>query len=319
MKFLSTISFSMALVTLLLGSCTKDPAYLERTDSKDNAVVYLKQGTLQSVDLQLFPFVDEARSVSLNAGFGALGYPDSDLTIHLEVDTRAFDSINAIRQAAGLDLYEAFPSDAYQLEDRELKINGGTLTSERTELKYYPKKFDPAKSYLLPVSITEASGYTINPKARTAFIIASKLEGKPANTEGWEATASTEMVEWENTGLASAIIDGNINTIWHSMWWPEEPPYPHWLAVDMKEEYYVDKIGLVARQNNTRGFTRFHLEASRDGLNWAMLLENVAFDPANRSQQTFALEPAPWKHFKLTMTEGVATSTHLAEFVVYKY
>lgn len=322
MRFHTNLLVLTGSVLLLLSSCTKDPLYMERTDSKENVVIFLKQATTQSVDLQLFPFVDEARTLTLNAGFGAIGYPNSNVTVKLDVDTRAFDSVNAIRTAAGLELYEPFPADAFVFTDRDLTIAGGTLTSNLASLSYYPKKFDPTKNYLMPISITDASGFKVNPKAKTAYLIASELAGKPANTEGWTAAASSEMPEYENTGLASAVLDGNINTIWHSVWWPEEPPYPHWITVDMQQEYYVDKIGMIPRQNNPNGFARFNLEASVDGTNWTMLLEDASFDPTNKSQQTYPLTPAPWRHFKLTMTAGREewhTSTHLAEFIVYKY
>ena len=318
MRFHTYITVLTGLV-MMLGSCVKDPDYLKRSDSKDNAVIYLKQGTVQRLDLKLFPFVDEARTLTLNAGFGAIGYPGGDVAIKLDVDTRAFDSINLVRTNAGLQPYEAFPAEAYSFTNRELTIAGGSLVSNLAELRYFSKKFDPAKDYLLPISIMDASGYKVNPRAKTAFLIANKLAGKPADTQGWVATASSEQTQWENTGLASALFDGNVNTYWHSSWWPSEPAFPHWIQVDMKEENYVDQIGLVRRQGSSSGFTKFNLEASADGNTWTMLLQDQAFDNTNNAQQVFPLTPAPWRHFRLTMTAGKMTSTHLAEFIVYKY
>ncbi len=305
-----------------LSSCVKDPAYAKRSDDKENVVIYLKQATSPNLELQLFPFIDNARTITLNAGFGGIGYPDSDVKITLSEDLAALDSVNQIRSAGGLPEYELFPEDAYEFPDKELIIEGGTLTSNLATFNYYPKKFDPTKDYLLPLTITDASGYAINPKGKTVLLVANKLAGRPADTEGWEGTASSEQTEWENTGLVAALFDGDINTYWHSSWWPEEPLYPHWVQVDMKQLNYVDKIGLVARQNNTNGFAKFNLDGSEDGTNWTNLLTDAVFDPSDKAQQTYELLPAQWRFFRLTMTEGRLPShrsTHLAEFIIYKY
>lgn len=308
--------------TVLLFSCVKDPAYGKRSDDKEGVVIYLKQATSSNLELQLFPFIDEARTLVLNAGFGAIGYPNSDVKITLTADLNALDSVNKQRVDAGLTEYVAFPEGSYEFSGNELIIAGGTLTSNLAELKYYPKKFDPTVDYMLPLTITDAGGYAINPRAKTVFVVAAKLEGRPADTEGWEASASSEQTQWESTGLVSALFDENIETYWHSSWNPEEPPYPHWIKVDMKQLNFVDKIGLVPRQNNSNGFAKFNLEGSGNGTDWTTLLSDAVFDPLNKSQQTYDLVPESWRYFRLTMTEGrlpSLRSTHLAEFIIYKY
>src|SRR5688572_7315452 len=228
---------------IVVSSCKKDLAYNKQTDDKTGAVIYVQQGVNRIEDLTLFPFTDEARIFTINAGFGAVGYPKNNIAIKFEVDNTAFDSVNTLRQQAGLVLYEKFPTDAYSVDGLDVTIPGGALTSNSINVKYYSKKFDPLKNYLLPISIKDASGYTINPKVKTAFIVATKLQGKAipsAIKTTWSITADSEELEGEGSnGPAPLVLDGNVNTFWHSEWYNAEPPYPHWLNINMKQEYYV--------------------------------------------------------------------------------
>lgn len=150
--------FAFVLSCMAFAACEKGAPYAEKTDSKENAVVYLQQGTTASQNLTLFPFIDAARTFTFNAGFGAVGLPANDITVKFEVDNAAFDSVNLARQLAGLPLYLKFPADAFTIDKMEAVIPAGKLTSNNITVNYFSKKFDPAKDYLLPISISEASG-----------------------------------------------------------------------------------------------------------------------------------------------------------------
>lgn len=90
----------------------------------------------------------------------------------------------------------------------------------------------------------------------------------------------------------------------------------------MKQEYYVDKIEMAPRQNNSNGFAKFKLEGSLNGTDWTLLGDSLVFNPANKSFQEFSITPQPLQYIKITMLEGRTpslTSTHLGEVNVYKY
>lgn len=319
--------FLFVLSAVVLAACTKEETYNTKTDAAAEAVVYLQQAVTFPQELTTFPFTDAARTFTFNAGFGAVGYSSKDIAVKFEIDNAAFDSINLIRQAAGLPLYLKFPTDAFTVDAMETTIPSGKLTSGTITVNYFSKKFDPLLNYLLPISIKEASGYKINPKLKTVFVAVSKLQGKVVPTSlkaTWDITASSEELVGEGAvnGRARATIDGDINTFWHSNWASTAPPFPHWLNIDMKQLYFIDKIALHPRNNNSNGFTRFKLEGSVDGTTWILFGDNLVFDPANRSFQEYTITPTELRYIKVTALQAANpanTSTHLGEINVFKY
>lgn len=312
---------------LSLAGCKKEEAYNKKTDSDNLAAVFLQQATSFPQELTTFPFIDDARTFKFNAGFGAVGYSSKDINIKFEIDAAAFDSVNRARVADGLPQYLAFPANSYSMDKMETVIRSGELTSGSITMNYFSKKFDPLLNYLLPISIKEASGYTINPKLKTVFVIVSKLQGKAVTTaikSTWDITASSEELTGEGAvnGRARAVIDGDVNTFWHSNWASTAPPFPHWLNIDMKQLYFIDKIALHPRNNNNNGFTRFKLEGSVDGTNWILFGDNIVFDPANRTFQEYPITPTELRYVRVTALQAASptnTSTHLGEINVFKY
>jgi hypothetical protein len=312
----------------MFSGCVKEEAYNKKGDSTADGVVFLQQAVSFPQELTIFPFVDAARTFTFNAGFGAVGYSSKDINVKIEIDNAAFDSINRIRQTAGLPLYLKFPADAYTIDAMETTIQSGNLTSGKINVNYFSKKFNPLMNYLLPMSIKEASGYTVNPKLKTVFIVVSKLQGKLVPTSlksTWVITAdSEELVGEGSNGGASKAIDGDIATYWHTPWYLSNPPFPHWLRIDMKQPNFIDRISMAPRQNNSNGFVLFKLEGSLDGTTWTMLGNNLVFDPTKRDGtfQEFAITPTSVQFIKITMLQSrVSTekSTHLGEINVYKY
>ena len=296
----------------IFSGCVKEEAYNKKGDSTSDGVVFLQQAVTFPQELTTFPFVDAARTFTFNAGFGAV----------------AFDSINRIRQTAGLPLYLKFPADAYTIDAMETTIPSGNLISGKFNVNYFSKKFNPLMNYLLPISIKDASGYTVNPKLKTVFIVVSKLQGKLVPTSvktTWGITAdSEELVGEGSNGGASKAIDGDIATYWHTPWYLSNPPFPHWLRIDMKQPSFIDRISMAPRQNNSNGFVLFKLEGSLDGTTWTLLGNNLVFDPTKRDGtfQEFAITPTTVQYIKITMLESrvlTEKSTHLGEINVYKY
>lgn len=305
---------------LSLASCEADLPYRTETDSKNGARIFIAKANSGFQNLTIFPFTETERSFSFGVGYGAVGLPANDINVKFSVDRKALDSINTVRQISALPPYAEFPTNAYAIENTEVTIPKGELSSNLVKIKYFPNKFDATKSYLLPLSITDASGYSVNSATKTIFLVAPKVEEIVASTTGWTATASSEQTTGESTGLASAVIDGNLNTIWHSRYSPgPTTSYPHWLAVDMLKSTYVTKVAIAPRQNNANGFKKFNLEGSLDGTTWVTLGSNLTFDPANKSYQQYPITPQNLRFMKITMLEGLQALTFFAELQVYRY
>nr|WP_294946441.1 DUF1735 domain-containing protein [uncultured Mucilaginibacter sp.] len=101
-----------------------------------------------------------------------------DLTITLGVDAAALTAYNASQTAVA---FEPFPTDSYTIDKTSVVVPAGTRTQVVT-VKFDKTKLDPAKSYLLAISITDAQGETINGNYHTKYysIIGNDFAGQYA-------------------------------------------------------------------------------------------------------------------------------------------
>ncbi|MCQ0112891.1 F5/8 type C domain-containing protein [Zhouia amylolytica] len=118
-------------------------------------------------------------------------------------------------------------------------------------------------------------------------------------------------------GYATAAIDGDVNTFWHSAWSTGSPSYPHWITADMKEVKVVSRVVLFTRNNDSRGMTKFTIEGSLDNTTWEMIGE-FDFDNTDFSGQSYRLSSNPeMRYIRMTAIEGPNNFTFLAELDVY--
>ncbi|MFD9162260.1 discoidin domain-containing protein [Streptomyces sp. NPDC059558] len=86
---------------------------------------------------------------------------------------------------------------------------------------------------------------------------------------GWTATASDEETAGEN-GRAANVLDGNVNTLWHSRWTGTPAPLPHVITVDMHRTAVVSALVYRPRANGPNGRVgEYSISLSTDGQNWA--------------------------------------------------
>ena len=143
-----------------------------------------------------------------------------------------------------------------------------------------------------------------------------------ADKKRWTATADSETAPGlENTGLASATIDGNINTYWHTDY-VAVVPYPHWILIDMQAEKNIISVDITNRQAatpNAVGMKRFKIEGSKDGSSFTGFGE-FRFAITN-SPQSFPVSSAvAYRYLKITALEPQKAGTNhtfLAEIDVF--
>ncbi|WP_234431620.1 discoidin domain-containing protein [Streptomyces sp. NRRL S-241] len=86
---------------------------------------------------------------------------------------------------------------------------------------------------------------------------------------GWTATASDEETAGEN-GRPANVLDGNVNTLWHSRWTGTPAPLPHVITVDMHRTAVVSALVYRPRTNGPNGRVgEYSISLSTDGQNWA--------------------------------------------------
>lgn len=101
------------------------------------------------------------------------------------------------------------------------------------------------------------------------FITASKVDRFPniyiLDRSNWTATASSDKAG-EDGGTAQVLLDGNSETYWHSQWSPDAP-LPHWILIDMKQEYEISVVEVFKRLSNT-DCKKLDILVSMDGVNF---------------------------------------------------
>ncbi|MBS0030338.1 discoidin domain-containing protein [Chitinophaga sp. 22321] len=135
---------------------------------------------------------------------------------------------------------------------------------------------------------------------------------------GWSVAGFSDQEaggEGPVNGYATAAIDGNTGTFWHTAWNESQPPYPHWIAINIGQAATISRFGLVNRQNNSGGQTEIQLMGSMDKTNWTDL-GTFPFQQKN-PEQFFSVSPQKWQYLKVVLTKGPNFFGFLAEINLY--
>lgn len=148
-----------------------------------------------------------------------------------------------------------------------------------------------------------------------AFI---EFKGEKLNKSKWKIVnfSTQEPAEGAPNGLASAAIDDNLNTFWHTQWSGANPGYPHHFTVDLNDIVKISKIECFRRKNDNRGQTKFQIYTSLDGTNFT-LQGTYSYDP-NLASQVYNISSLPLaRYVKYVATEGQDFFAFLAELDIY--
>jgi hypothetical protein len=129
---------------------------------------------------------------------------------------------------------------------------------------------------------------------------------------------------WQITGFSSEepgdgavrVIDGDINTIWHTPWSSSQPGYPHYFIVDMGETVNITMFEVYGRQNDNRGQIKHQFLVSEDGVNW-LDMGTFTINPNTNEAQSYRITSNPVaRYFKYVALEGPNFFASLAEINV---
>ncbi|MCD7936327.1 MAG: DUF1735 domain-containing protein [Tannerellaceae bacterium] len=185
---------------------------------------------------------------------------EQDITFTLEVKEELLDEYN---QANGTS-YLLLPEAAYGFNEAEWNV-----PANARERRFFVNLFRSGLlkdgrflfgEYMLPVQITTVSKYGINPEQSVMYI--------PVSFIPYEFDRSSwQIIDYSDQDVdnpASAILDGNQDTFWHSYWGDQNAPLPHYVIIDMLEEKEVSQIELCRRLWSTDTRT-VEIEFSMDG------------------------------------------------------
>ena len=91
------------------------------------------------------------------------------------------------------------------------------------------------------------------------------------------ATRSDSEEILRENGRASNVVDQRPETLWHSRWSSAPPPLPHWLRLDLAQEWWLAGLRYLPRQDaHTNGtIAGYTIEVSRDGVTWQTVSTGV--------------------------------------------
>jgi F5/8 type C domain. len=127
-------------------------------------------------------------------------------------------------------------------------------------------------------------------------------------------------------GPKENLIDGDINTYWHTAWSDNVEPLPHWIQITFKEVTSLGGIRYYFRQNgdvNGRP-NQWDLQTSDDGTTWTIVWtskEKLPTSPVNKEQILPFDKNYKSMYFRVRIISTGAGKdadyTHLGEFAVY--
>ena len=108
------------------------------------------------------------------------------------------------------------------------------------------------------------------------------------NKDGWSVIeySSEETTGEGANGRAAQIIDGDVDTYWHSAWQSGTAKVPHMFIVDMKSVNLLEGMQISMSGGSSRYIKDFNLYASVDKLQWKKVYSNT--DAPN--EQTFKFD-----------------------------
>lgn len=156
-------SFFLILFTLI--SCVKDRNDLATDFTNLQDHVLLENGGLGNFSGSNVRFSgSDTTSFDIRTVLASVNLPTSPIKVTIAYDAA---KIAAYNLANGTN-FQAFPAGSYALKTTTLTIPSGQQSAS-TSIEFYVTDLDPTVSYLLPVTITDASGKALTTNQNTLY------------------------------------------------------------------------------------------------------------------------------------------------------
>lgn len=166
-KYLSLIAGVAMVVSL--ASCVKNRNDLNTDFSGLKPLVELRTPPANVAGLLNFSkaslnFASDTTTLSFYVNLASVEAMNKDLTVNVSVDNAAITNYNATSAIQ----YEVFPDSTFSLPQTTVTIPAGQHVALVT-VSFYGVKVDPTKSYMLPISITDAQGINVSANFSTIY------------------------------------------------------------------------------------------------------------------------------------------------------
>ena len=119
--------------------------------------------------------------------------------------------------------------------------------------------------------------------------------------------------------VAKNLIDGDPNTIWHTMYSITVPKYPHWVDFDCIEVKTIKGFTYLPRQDGPNGNIKgYKVQLSMDGKTWGEVVAEGNFENNMNLKKVSFKQPqkARYLRFTATSSQNGADFASGAEFTV---
>lgn len=102
-------------------------------------------------------------------------------------------------------------------------------------------------------------------------------------------------------GNAKHLVDGNPNTIWHTMYSVTVAQYPHWVDFDAGEVKNIKGFTYLPRQNGINGNIKdYKVQVSIDGKSWGNVVSEGSFKRSSNQQTIMLSQPVKGRYIRFT-------------------
>lgn len=179
-KFVKYLSLTtLAFTALFVTSCVKENKQTFTDFSQVQDMVILQNAGLANfagfANIVITPSSDDTIRLDVYAGLASVYTVNSDITVKLGIDDAKRVTYNTANPGSD---YLAFTSNMYKLLGTQVVIKAGQRYA-KTTLEVYKNEVDLSKSWMLPISITDASGKKLSSNQNTLYfhVIGNPLAG----------------------------------------------------------------------------------------------------------------------------------------------
>ena len=139
-------------------------------------------------------------------------------------------------------------------------------------------QYNAAGTYDVTLITTSAADGSKDTLVKTGYInVKARPTTRPLDKDGWSVIAWDSQEE-PNDRLAKYVIDGDLNTFWHTAWSERQDPYPHWLIIDMGKNQDIAGFTYYPRPGGGNGTV--------DSCAWLVSLDGEIWDTVARGDRT---------------------------------
>jgi len=175
--FKNLVAIVLVSSVTFLASCVKNRNDGAVDFSQLAPIMQIPEGGLKNfaTSALVFPGTDLSDTAYFRANYAATTVAPSDVAVTFSVD----DAARVAYNASHTDQYEKMPDSLYKFLVTSTTVKAGQSYSDVMKLTIYPYKVNTSKSYILPITITNASGVNISGNFGTIYyhIIGNPLSG----------------------------------------------------------------------------------------------------------------------------------------------